>query len=62
MTMSRKLLCCFFAVVTTAAMMTGCASYKKPFEGVEKNNYTTVQEKEKTILPKDLDLLTLEEA
>ena len=62
MTMSRKLLCCFLAVVTTAAMMTGCASYKKPFEGVEKNNYTTVQEKEKTILPKDLDLLTLEEA
>lgn len=60
--MSRKLLCCFFAAAVTASVMTGCATYKKPFEGVAQNNYTSLKEKEKTSLPKDISLLTLEEA
>lgn len=62
MMMSGKILCCFLIAVSAASVMTGCATYKKPFAGVEQSHYTTVTEKEKTALPKDLTLLTLEEA
>ena len=53
-------------LLLTSAMatmvFTSCASYKKPFEAVNKNSYTTLTEKEKCMLPKNLKLLTLEEA
>lgn len=43
-------------------VFTSCASYKKPFEAVNKNNYTTLTSQEKCLMPKNLKLLTLEEA
>ena len=53
-------------LLLTSAMatmvFTSCASYKKPFEAVNKNSYTTLTEKEKCVLPKNLKYLTLEEA
>ena len=53
-------------LLLTSAMatmvFTSCASYKKPFEAVNKNSYTTLTEKEKCMLPQNLKLLTLEEA
>ena len=53
-------------LLLTSAMatmvFTSCASYKKPFEAVSKSSYTTLTDKEKCMLPKNLKFLTLEEA
>ncbi len=40
----------------------GCMSYEKPPVAVTEDSYTRLQEKEKTLLPKDLKVLTLEDA
>ena len=49
-------------LLLTSAMatmvFTSCASYKKPFEAVSKSSYTTLTDKEKCMLPKNLKFLT----
>ena len=50
----------FLAVGTL--LLAGCASYEKPPAAVKSSVYTTLKEEEKHLLPKNIDVLTLEEA
>mgnify|MGYP000006735974 FL=1 len=60
--MKMKLVFLLLTSAVTSLLVSSCASYKKPFEGASKNNYTTLKPQEKTSLPKGLHVLTLEEA
>ncbi len=60
--MKMKLAYLLTASAVSSMLLVSCASYKKPFKGVEKNNYTTLKVQEKTSLPKGINTLSLEEA
>lgn len=51
-----------FGTTVLCLFITGCLSYVKPPLAVTQDSYTKVQEKDKTVLPAGLTLLTLQEA
>ncbi len=60
--MKMKLVYLLLTSAVSSILLVSCASYKKPFEGASKNNYTALKPQEKTSLPKGIHVLSLEEA